>query len=292
MSLINTRTIYRGRVITLNVETVDLPNGHRAELEVIHHPGGAAIVALNDQLQVCLLRQFRHAAGGWIWELPAGKLEPGEPPLATARRELVEEAGVAADNWLVLGPYVSSPGVFTEVVHLFLATHLQSAEICHEAAESIEVHWIDFDQACTLAARGTINDGKTALALLRTQALLATDQESDNRMGGSTGNFRILADEPDIGDTVPNLALEDTTRQLIRSRQYRGASKETGVNPYDTFPNTSSGTGAHKTQELRKLSEWIRQKRQAEQLKAEAHQNQEKRRDQDYPDCVARQAAR
>ncbi len=275
MSLINSQTIYRGRVITLNLETVDLPNGHRAELEIIHHPGGAAIVALNEALQVCLLRQFRHAAGGWILELPAGKLEPEEPPLATAHRELIEEAGCAASNWLSLGSYVSSPGVFTEVVHLFLATQLQSAEICHEAAESIEVHWVDFDDACTLAARGVINDGKTALGLLRTQALLATEQESGTRMGGSTGKFKALG----IEDTVPNLSLEDTTRQLMRGFPGHGSRKDLGVNPYDTFPNTSSSTGMHGTQELRKLSEWIKQKRQAEQLKAETEQSKSKQRD-------------
>jgi 8-oxo-dGTP pyrophosphatase MutT (NUDIX family) len=287
MSLIKSQTVYRGSVITLNLETVDLPNGHRAELEIIHHPGGAAIVALNEALQVCLLRQFRHAAGGWIWELPAGKLEPAEPPLATARRELIEEAGCSASDWLSLGSYVSSPGVFTEVVHLFLATRLQSAEICHEAAESIEVHWVNFDDACTLAARGMINDGKTALGLLRSQALLATEQESDTRMGGSTGKFRVLSDEPDAdlgaelgaGDTVPNLSLEDTTRQLMRGFPGHGSRKELGVNPYDTFPNTSSSTGMHGTQELRKLSEWIKQKRQAEQLKAETEQNKAKQRD-------------
>jgi hypothetical protein len=115
--LVEQRTIFRGRVITLNVETVDLPNGHRAQLEVVHHPGGAAVVAIDDLERVCLLRQFRHAAGGWIWELPAGKLEVAEPPLHTAQRELTEEAGVSARHWESLGSYVSSPGVFDEVIH-------------------------------------------------------------------------------------------------------------------------------------------------------------------------------
>ena len=173
MTLLDTRPVFRGRVITLNVETVRLPNGHVAELEIIHHPGGAATVALDEQGQVCLLRQFRHAAGGWVWELPAGKLEPGEPPLHTAQRELVEEAGREAAHWLPLGAYVSSPGVFTETVHLFLARGLQRCKISHEPAESIEIHWVDFAAACDRAARGEINDGKTALGLLRVQALMA-----------------------------------------------------------------------------------------------------------------------
>lgn len=174
MSLLQTQNVYRGRVVTLNVETVRLPNGHITDLEIIHHPGGAAAVALDDAGRVCLLRQFRHAAGGWIWELPAGKLEPQEPPLETARRELIEEAGMEASQWAPLGPYVSSPGVFTETVHLFLARQLRSANISHEPAESIEIHWVDFTAACQRAAGGDINDGKTALGLLRAQALLAS----------------------------------------------------------------------------------------------------------------------
>jgi 8-oxo-dGTP pyrophosphatase MutT (NUDIX family) len=88
MSIEKVRTVFAGRVIRVNVETVRLPNDHVAELEIIHHPGGAAAVALDRDRRVCLLRQFRHAAGGWIWELPAGKLEPNEPPLATVQREL------------------------------------------------------------------------------------------------------------------------------------------------------------------------------------------------------------
>jgi 8-oxo-dGTP pyrophosphatase MutT (NUDIX family) len=179
MTLLDTRLIFRGRVITLNVETVRLPNGHVAELEIIHHPGGAAAVALDDRGQVCLLRQFRHAAGEWVWELPAGKLEPDEPPLRTAQRELAEEAGMEAATWVTLGPYVSSPGVFTETVHLFLARGLQCCKISHEPAESIEIHWVDFADACSRAARGDIKDGKTALGLLRVQALMAS---------GSLGN--------------------------------------------------------------------------------------------------------
>ena len=130
MSLLHVRNAFKGRVVTLNVETVRLPNGHVAELEIIHHPGGAAAVALDDQGRVCLLRQYRHAAGGWIWELPAGKLEPQEPPLETARRELIEEAGTEALQWQSLGSYVSSPGVFTETVHLFLARGLRPRQYC------------------------------------------------------------------------------------------------------------------------------------------------------------------
>jgi ADP-ribose pyrophosphatase len=165
-------TKFRGRVITVNVETVLLPNGSEPGLEIVHHPGGAAIAAVDAQDRVCLLRQYRHAAGGWIWELPAGKLEPGEAPLATAQRELVEEAGVAGECWQDLQPFFSSPGVFTEVIHLFLATGLSPRPSAHEANEVIEVHWVPLAEAVSRALDGEIRDGKTALGLLRAAARL------------------------------------------------------------------------------------------------------------------------
>jgi len=172
MTIENVRPVFSGRVIQVNVETVRLPNGHVTELEIIHHPGGAAIVAVDVQRRVCLIRQYRHAAGGWIWELPAGKLEPREPPQETARRELIEEAGCEAQNWSSLGPYVSSPGVFTETVHLFLAQHLHLVKMAHEASELIEVHWVDLEEACARALDGDINDGKTVVGLLRGRSML------------------------------------------------------------------------------------------------------------------------
>ena len=172
MSIEKLTPVFSGRVIKVNVETVRLPNGHVIDLEIIHHPGGAAVVALDAQQRVCLIRQFRHAAGGWIWELPAGKLEPDEPPLLTAQRELVEEAGREASDWQSLGAYVSSPGVFTETVHLFMARGLRPAKIAHEAAEIIEIHWIPIAEACQRALSGELVDGKTVVGLLRAQARL------------------------------------------------------------------------------------------------------------------------
>ncbi len=160
-------THFRGRVVTLTIDEVTLPNGHRAGLEIVHHPGGAAAVAIDDQQRVCLLRQYRHAASGWLWELPAGKLEPDEPPLNTAQRELIEEAGTEAATWASLGACVPSPGVLTEVVHLFLATGLTPANTALEAAEVIEIHWIPLQQAFGWAMDGTINDAKTVIGLVR-----------------------------------------------------------------------------------------------------------------------------
>jgi 8-oxo-dGTP pyrophosphatase MutT (NUDIX family) len=165
---------FTGRVIRVTTDDVLLPNGHRVELEVVHHPGGAAAVAVDAARRVCLLRQYRYVAGGWLWELPAGKLEPREPPLVTAQRELAEEAGVSARQWSGLGTCLSSPGVFTEVLHLFLATGIAPAAIAHERAEVIEIHWLPFDTACDWALAGTITDSKTVIGLLRARFAIST----------------------------------------------------------------------------------------------------------------------
>jgi 8-oxo-dGTP pyrophosphatase MutT (NUDIX family) len=163
-------TVYQGRVITVNVEQVLLPNGETACYEIVHHPGGAAIAAVDAGRRVCLLHQFRPAAGGWVWELPAGRLEPGEPPAETARRELVEEAGCQASRWDELGSILSSPGVFNETIHLYLARELTQVARQHERHEVIQVHWIALDDAVHQALSGQIRDGKTIIGLLRAQA--------------------------------------------------------------------------------------------------------------------------
>jgi len=163
----STQLVFQGRVIRLNLETVKLPNGEVAELEIIHHPGGAAVVALDEAGRVCLLRQYRHAAGGWLWELPAGKLDGGEAPLTCAQRELQEETGQTAQDWQPLGRIVSSPGVFTEVVHLYLARRLASVPSAVEAHEVFEIHWMDWPEAQAMALRGEIEDAKTLAGLWR-----------------------------------------------------------------------------------------------------------------------------
>lgn len=165
-------TVFTGRVITVSKEKVQLPNGTLADYEIVHHPGGAAVVALDEANRVCLLRQYRPAANGWVWELPAGRLEPGEPPALTARRELVEEAGREAADWQELGPMLSSPGVFDERIHLFLARRLTIVPQRHEPHEVLEPHWIDFPVALARAMNGELLDSKTIVGLLRAAARL------------------------------------------------------------------------------------------------------------------------
>lgn len=167
------KVIYRGRIVDLVLESTTLPNGRAMELEVVRHPGGAAVVALDDQERVCLLRQYRHAHRGWIWELPAGKLDPGEAPLATAQRELVEEAGRQASRWIDLGRIITSPGVFTEVIHLYLAEGLEEAASAPEEHELFEVHWLPLADAVERALTGGIEDSKTIVGLARAARRLA-----------------------------------------------------------------------------------------------------------------------
>ena len=166
------RPVFKGRVIDVALETVALPGGREAELEIIRHPGGAAVVALDPAGRVCLLRQYRYAAGGWLWELPAGKIDPGEDPFETARRELAEEAGVQARDWTDLGRMHSSPGVFTEIIYLYLGRDLESAALDHDHDEVIEIHWLPLAEAMQWCRDGTITDAKTLVGLFRAAALV------------------------------------------------------------------------------------------------------------------------
>ena len=183
------RPMFQGKIIDVGVERVRLPNGRCIDLEVIRHPGGAAAVAIDDRRRVCLLRQYRHVAGGWLWELPAGKIDPGEGPAATAERELAEEAGLVAATWDSLGRLHSSPGVFAEVIHLYLARGLSEVDLGHGADEVIEVHWIALDQVLEWCLNGTITDAKTLVGLYRAAAFLRQASELP-----SDGPIAVVAD--------------------------------------------------------------------------------------------------
>ena len=161
------RSIHQGSVVNLGLETVKLPNDEILALEIVRHPGGAVIVARDDDNRVCLIRQFRHAAGGWIWEFPAGMLELGEDPEIAARRELHEETGCHAATWKSLGSTLSTPGFCTERLHIFLATGLELKSAAPEPHEFIEVHWMPLPRVLEMARCGEIDDAKTIVALFR-----------------------------------------------------------------------------------------------------------------------------
>jgi len=154
-------TIRRGRVFDITVENVTLANGFTVDLEVIRHPGAAAIVPMMDDGRVVMLKQYRHAAGQHMWEIPAGTLNGREAPLKCARRELMEETGFTAGTWQTLGAVVPVPGYADERIHLFLAGNLTPAEQALDQDEIIEVHILPLDEVVAMITTGEIEDAKT-----------------------------------------------------------------------------------------------------------------------------------
>jgi ADP-ribose pyrophosphatase len=160
------KNIYQGRVVNLNLETVRLPNGATVELEIIRHPGAAAIVALKDEETVLLIRQYRHAAGGYILEIPAGTLKPGEAPRDCAARELEEEIGFRASALEPVVTFFATPGFTDEVIHVFKATGLAPGRQNLDHDEVLEVVELPLREAIGRIGDGTIRDGKTIVGLL------------------------------------------------------------------------------------------------------------------------------
>jgi ADP-ribose pyrophosphatase len=152
--------------IEITRERVELPNGRSVELDIVHHPGAAAVVPFVSESDVLLIRQYRHAAGGTILEVPAGKLDPGDTPEACAARELEEEAGQRAGRLEKLGWIFTTPGFTDEVIHLFAAFELEPVGTRHEDDEVIEVMRVPLRDALDLVWRGELNDAKSALALI------------------------------------------------------------------------------------------------------------------------------
>jgi ADP-ribose pyrophosphatase len=168
---IDSKRIYTGRVINLDIDRVRFPNGSSGELEIIRHPGASAVVPFlteptSGDPRVLLLKQYRYAAGGYLYEIPAGRLDLGELPEACARRELAEETGCTATSMKFLTSVYTTPGFTDECIHLFMATGLIRGEPHHEADEFIQVEVMPLSQALDLIRRGEIKDAKTTLALL------------------------------------------------------------------------------------------------------------------------------
>ena len=161
----HTRRIFKGRVVTLDIDTVTLPNGATIELEMIHHPGAAAVVPMKDDGTVILIRQYRHAAGGYIYEIPAGKLHPGEDPKLCAARELQEEIGYQADSLELLTSILTTPGFTDEVIHIYKGTGLTKGKQDLDHDEVIEIVELPLEKALAQIIDGTIRDGKTIVGL-------------------------------------------------------------------------------------------------------------------------------
>jgi len=165
--IIATKAIYDGRLVKLDVHDIELPDGRRSQREVIRHPGAVAIVPLDAQQQVFLVRQYRIAADQITLEVPAGTLEPGELPLTCAERELQEEIGYRATSLEPLGGFYVAPGYTTEYIHLYLGTDLTKAALPQDDDEFIEVQRMPLADALELINSGEINDSKTMASLLR-----------------------------------------------------------------------------------------------------------------------------
>jgi len=161
----HTRRIFKGRVVALDIDTVTLPNGATIELEMIHHPGAAAVVPMKEDGTVILIRQYRHAAGGYIYEIPAGKLHPGEDPKLCAARELQEEIGYRADSLELLTSILTTPGFTDEVIHIYKGTGLTKGKQDLDHDEVIEIVELPLEKALAQIIDGTIRDGKTIVGL-------------------------------------------------------------------------------------------------------------------------------
>lgn len=158
--------VYRGNLIGLRVDTVELPSGRRTKREIVEHGGCIAVVAIHADGRVLLVRQYRKAVEEALLEIPAGTLEAGEEPLDCARRELEEETGFAADEWRKLGFFYTSPGFCTEGMHVYLATGLRPANRQPDEDEIIEVVPVPLSEAAALVASGEIHDAKSVAGLL------------------------------------------------------------------------------------------------------------------------------
>jgi ADP-ribose pyrophosphatase len=168
---VGSRRAYTGKVISLDVDTVRFPDGSRGELEMIRHPGASAVVPFlsdptGDDPQVLLIRQYRYAAESYLYEIPAGRLNPGEDPRECALRELKEETGCSAAQVEHLLTMYTTPGFTDEKIHLFMATGLVHGETKHEADEFLELQPMLLSRALQLVEGGEIQDSKTALGLL------------------------------------------------------------------------------------------------------------------------------
>jgi 8-oxo-dGTP pyrophosphatase MutT (NUDIX family) len=161
--------VHRGRIIQVSTERLRYSNGREYDIDFVRHPGAAAVVAVDSSDRVCLVRQYRHGVEDFLWEIPAGKLDSGEPPQVCAVRELKEETGVEAKRWTSLGLFIPAPGLFSEIIHIYLARDLAIGAASPDADEELELKWLPIKDAVDLILRGEWNDGKTALGLWRAQ---------------------------------------------------------------------------------------------------------------------------
>lgn len=162
------KPIYKGKVIDLSVETFTLPNGSTTSLEIITHPGAAAVVPMKDEQTVIMIRQYRHAVGGFIYEIPAGKLHLNEDPRNCAHREVEEEIGYKVGKLEPLLSFFTTPGFTDEIIHIFVGTDLKPGKQDLDVDEVLEIVEMSLAKALDMIRDGSIKDGKTIIGLQAT----------------------------------------------------------------------------------------------------------------------------
>jgi ADP-ribose pyrophosphatase len=167
--LISSQTVYRGPVFWVTTDDVQEPGGVRARRDIIHHTGSVVVLAVDESgstPRVLLERQYRHAANGYLWELPAGRIDPGERALPAAKRELLEETGYTASHWRRILNFYASPGFVAETMSVYMATGLRAGPAQPEADEVIHKRMVPLPTAVRMVLRGTIRDAKTISSIL------------------------------------------------------------------------------------------------------------------------------
>jgi ADP-ribose pyrophosphatase len=169
--MLESREIFNGQVIRVTQDKVLLENGKTSMREVVHHHGGACVLAVTEGQEIYMVRQFRYALGEEIWELPAGKLEAGEQPFLAAKRELTEECGITADHYYPLGTLYATVGYDNEKIYIWAAKGLHEAQQHLDADEFLDVHKVPLEQAVQMVMDDTIRDSKSISGILKYAAL-------------------------------------------------------------------------------------------------------------------------
>ena len=176
---LSAREVFRGRIVTVHVDEVSLPDGQTSVREIVEHTGGAAILPVDEEGNAYCVRQYRYAVGDALLEAPAGKLEPGEDPLICATRELGEETGFTAEEIIPLGAFWPTPGYCREQIHIYLALGLKKGEAHLDTGEFLDVEKYPLEELFEMTLDGRIDDCKTVMAILRAKLYLEGKRGND-----------------------------------------------------------------------------------------------------------------